>query len=94
MKINLIHHVSGVDRPGKERSAARTEGMESLNVSVGDTLEFELDNGTIKTMQVAGIVQDPSTGAGDFLSQPFAYITTSTLSYLHQPERSTGFTSR
>ena len=86
MQINLMHIVTGTDLPGKNEVLLERKALQSLNVSVGDTLEFELDNGTIKTMKIAGIVQDPSTGAGDFLAQPFAYITTNTLSYLRQPD--------
>ena len=86
MQINLMHIVTGTDLPGKNEVLLERKALQSLNVSVGDTLEFELDNGTIKTMKIAGIVQDPSTGAGDFLAQPFAYITTNTLSYLRLPD--------
>jgi putative ABC transport system permease protein len=85
-KINLLRPQAGFNRPGKNQVLLERKALGDLNVAVGDTLEFELDNGTIKSMPVAGIVQDPSTGAGDFLAQPFAYITTSTLSYLHQPD--------
>ena len=86
MQINLMHTIAGTNQPGKNEVLLERKALQDLKVSVGDTLEFELDNGTIKTMKIAGIVQDPSTGAGDFLAQPFAYITTSTLSYLRQLE--------
>jgi putative ABC transport system permease protein len=86
MQINLMHTISGTGLPLKNEVLLERKALTVLNVSVGDTLEFELDNGTIKTMKIAGVVSDPSTGAGDFLAQPFAYISTSTLSYLHQPD--------
>jgi len=86
MQINLMHTISGTDLPGRDEVLLERKTLQDMNVSVGEPLEFELDNGTIQTMRVAGIVQDASTGAGDFLAQPFAYITTSTLSYLHQPD--------
>ena len=86
MQINLLHTVTGADRPGKDEVLLERKAMQSLNVSVGDTLEFELDNGTFQTMKIAGSVQDPSTGAGDFLAQPFAYISTNTLSFLHHSD--------
>jgi putative ABC transport system permease protein len=85
-KINLLRPQSGSNQPGKNQVLLERKALGDLDVSVGDTLEFELDNGMIKTLPVVGIVKDPSTGAGDFLAQPFAYITTSTLSYLHQPD--------
>jgi putative ABC transport system permease protein len=86
MQINLMHTISGTGIPGKNEVLLERKVLTDLNVSVGDTLEFELYNGSIKSMKVAGIVSDPSTGAGDFLAQPFAYITTDTLAYLQQPD--------
>ena len=86
MQINLMHTLSGTDRPAKDEVLLERKALQDLKVAVGDTLEFELNNGKIQTMKIAGIVQDPSTGAGDFLAQPFAYITTSTLTFLHQPD--------
>lgn len=84
MKINLLTPISGTDRPEKDQVLLERKALGDLNIQVGGNLEFELDNGIIKTMPVVGIVQDPSTGAGDFLAQPFAYITTSTLVWLGQ----------
>ena len=86
MKVNLLTPIRGTDRPGKDQVLLERKALGDLNVQVGGNLEFELDNGIIKTMPVVGIVQDPSTGAGDFLAQPFAYITTSTLVWLGQPD--------
>jgi putative ABC transport system permease protein len=85
-KINLMHVLSGSGKPAKKQALLEQKVLQSLNVKVGDTLEFLLDNGTIRSMQVAGVVQDPSTGAGDFLATPFVYISTDTLSYLRQPD--------
>jgi putative ABC transport system permease protein len=86
MQINLLNPINGADRPLKGQVLLERKAQEALYVPVGDTLEFELNNGNIKTMQVVGIVQDPSTGAGDFLAQPFVYITTSTLASLRQAD--------
>jgi putative ABC transport system permease protein len=84
-KINLLHVLSGTGKPAKKQVLLERKVLGSLNVKVGDTLEFLLDNGTTRAMQVAGVVQDPSTGAGDFLANPLAFISTDTLSYLRQP---------
>ena len=86
VNINLLALISGTNRPGKDQVLLERKTLQNLNVAVGATLEFQLDNGTIKTMPVVGIVQDPATGAGDFLAQPFVYVSMSTLSYLRQPE--------
>ncbi len=48
-------------------------------------LEFQLPDGSTKTLPVVGIVQDTAAGAGDFLAAPYGYITTDTLQYLGQP---------
>jgi putative ABC transport system permease protein len=85
-EINLMHILSGTGTPAKSQALLERKVLQSLNANVGDSLEFLLDNGSTRTMQVAGIVQDPSTGAGDFLANPFAYISTETLSYLRQPD--------
>jgi len=86
MQINLMHAIDGTDQPGKNEVLLEHKALQDLHISVGEPLEFELDNGSLQTMRLVGIVQDPSTGAGDFLAQPFAYITTDTLSFLHQPD--------
>jgi len=86
MQINLMHTLAGTDRPAKNEVLLERKALQALDVSVGGSLEFELDNGLVRSMKIAGIVQDPSTGAGDFLAQPFAYITTDTLSYLRQAD--------
>ena len=85
-KINLLHVLSGIDKPAKKQVLLEQEVLQSLNVKAGSSLEFLLDNGSTRVMQVVGVVQDPSTGAGDFLGNPFVYVTTDTLSYLHQPD--------
>jgi putative ABC transport system permease protein len=85
-KINLLSDISGINRPLKGQVLLEQKALTALHVPLGTDLEFELSNGAILAMPVVGVVQDPSTGAGDFLAQPFAYITTSTLASLRQPE--------
>jgi putative ABC transport system permease protein len=86
MKINLLHTDSGINVPKTRQVVLERKVLEGLQVSVGQTLEIELENGSIKSLLVVGLVQDPSTAAGDFLANPFAYITTDTLPYLNQPQ--------
>ena len=85
-KINLMHVLSGTGLPAKKQVLLEQQVLDYLHVKVGDSLEFLLDNGTTRTLEVVGIVQDPSTGAGDFLANPFVYVKTDTLSYLRQPD--------
>ncbi len=84
-KINLMHVLSGIGRPARNQVLLEKKVLDSLHVKVGDSLEFLLDNGSLRTLKVVGIVQDPSTGAGDFLADPYIYISTDSLSYLGQP---------
>jgi putative ABC transport system permease protein len=62
------------------------DALKHMDVEVGGMLEFELPDGSIKSLPVVGVVQDVAMGAGDFLASPYAYITTSTLQYLQEPK--------
>ena len=84
--VNLLVPVSGAVEARKDEVLLEKDALKKLNVAVGDNLIFELSDGTLKELKVAGIVQDVSTGAGDFLAPPFAYIAMKTLPTLRQPE--------
>jgi len=85
-KVNLLNLISGQIKPGKDEVILERDALEDLNIQVGQDLLFELPDGTTKSLQVVGIVLDPTTGADDFLAPPFGYITMDTLPTLHQPE--------
>ena len=84
-QINLLLPVEGSTIPADKQVLLQTQVLDHLSAKVGDKLEFQLPNGSIKTMIVAGIVQDQTTAAGDFLSPPLGYITMDTLPWLGQP---------
>jgi putative ABC transport system permease protein len=84
VNINLLRPISGASIPGKKQVLLEKKALATFNVQNGSMLEFELPNGTIKSMPVMGVVQDQTTGAGDFLAPPFAYINTDTLTFLGQ----------
>ncbi len=86
VQINLLKPISGQSSADKKQLLLEKKAFTTLNAPVGSTLEFELSDGTIKTLPVVGIVQDQTTGAGDFLAPPFAYISTDTLTYLGQKD--------
>ena len=71
--------------PGKNQILLERGVLDELEISPGEYLEIQLRDETIKEIMVAGIVQDSSTGAIDFLSPPLAYITTDTLKFFDQP---------
>jgi putative ABC transport system permease protein len=86
VKVNLLRPIAGESSAGKKQVVLEKKAMATLNVPVGSVLEFEMQDGTVKTMMVVGVVQDQTTGAGDFLAPPFAYISTDTLFFLQQPD--------
>jgi len=84
--IDLLVPVRGASIPRKREVLLEKEALKNLDVSVGDSLEFQLPDGSSKTLPIAGIVQDTAAGAGDFLASPSGYVTMDTLQYLAQPK--------
>ena len=84
--INLLTPVDGETMPKKREVLLEQDALQHVDVSVGSLLEFQLPDGSTKTMPVVGIVQDTAAGAGDFLASPYGYITKDTLQYLGQSE--------
>ncbi len=85
-KINLLSPVAGTSQPLKKQIILEKNALKYLDVKVGDSLVIQLPDNTTKSFVIVGIVQDPATGAGDFLSPPFGYITMDTLPTLRQPQ--------
>ena len=86
VQINLLKPISGQSSADKKQLLLEKKAFTTLTAPVGSTLEFELSDGTIKTLPVVGVVQDQTTGAGDFLAPPFGYISTDTLTFLGQKD--------
>jgi putative ABC transport system permease protein len=84
--INLLRPVEGETTPGFKQVLLEKKALENLNVPLGSDLEFQLADGTLKTMTVVGVVQDQTSGAGDFLAPPMAFISMDTLKFLAQLE--------
>ena len=84
VNINLLKPLSGATSPGKKQVVLEKKAMTTFNIPAGSLLKFELPDGSVKSMSVVGVVQDQTTGAGDFLAPPFAYISTDTLTFLGQ----------
>jgi putative ABC transport system permease protein len=84
-KIDLLVPVKGATVPKKRQVLLEQKALQDLNVGVGGALEFQLPDGSTKTLPVIGVVQDTAAGAGDFLASPSAYVTMDTLPYLGQP---------
>lgn len=86
LEINRLNVIDGTNQPADEQILLEKKALDEVSAVVGDMLEVELLDGSVRTLPVVGIVQDPATGAGDFLAQPFAYLTIDTLDSLGQPE--------
>ena len=85
-QINLLEPISGAAAPEKNQILLERDVLEELKISPGEDLEIQLRDGTIKKITVAGVVQDSSTGAIDFLSPPLAYITSESLKFFAEPD--------
>jgi putative ABC transport system permease protein len=85
LRIDLLLPLQGNPVPADKQVILERKALNDLVVKVGDVLEFQLPNGKIKSMTVVGVVQDQTTGAGDFLAPPLGYISLDTLPWLGQP---------
>jgi putative ABC transport system permease protein len=85
-KVNLLVPVEGAVKAEKNEVLLEKDALKKLDIAVGGELIFELPDGSTKKLKVVGIVQDVSTGAGDFLAPPFAYVDMKTMPTLRQPE--------
>jgi putative ABC transport system permease protein len=85
-KVNLLNLMAGQSRPEKNEVILERDALNDLDIQVGQELIFELPDGMTKTLQVVGLVQDPTTGADDFLAPPFGYVAMNSLPGLRQPE--------
>jgi putative ABC transport system permease protein len=83
--IDLLTPVDGQMIPKKRQVLLEQDVMQHIDTGVGGLLEFQLPDGSTKTLPVVGVVQDTAAGAGDFLASPSGYITMDTLEYLGQP---------
>ena len=93
IEINLLRPLQGSSIPASKQVLLEKKALENLNVPIGSELEFQLANGTLKKMTVAGIVQDQTSGAGDFLAPPLAFISMDTLKYLARVVSPGGYTA-
>lgn len=85
-RINRLTVLHGAGAAAKKEILLERKALGELDAAVGGELEVQLQDGSVRTLRIAGIVQDQTTGAGDFLSPPFAFIHTDSLLFLHQPQ--------
>jgi putative ABC transport system permease protein len=85
--INRIVHLQGSTRLGdRQIMLEENKKAERRNLELGDLLEIELTNGTIRQMPVVGTIQDETSGTGNLVGNVQGYISLKTLEWLHYPE--------
>ena len=84
-RINLLKRYSGTQYPGDNQLLIERDSFGSTAYEVGDLVQVQLPGDTVRTMPVAGIVQDEAGDSADFASAPKAYITLDTLEWLGLP---------
>ena len=85
-RINQLTVLQGAGGADKKEILLERKALGDLPADLGTEIEVQLQDGTVRTLRIAGIVQDPTTGAGDFLSPPLAFIHTDSLPFLRQPQ--------
>lgn len=84
-KINLRTALEGEFIPGKRQLLIERNALNDTDYQLGEVLQLQLDDNTIRELPVVGVVQDPTAAGGDFLAAPKAYISMDTLEWLDQP---------
>jgi putative ABC transport system permease protein len=79
--INLLTPVDGAVFPQNRELVVRKDPMNSSGFLPGDEALVQLDEGTIRTIPVVGVVGD-QYAAGDFSSPPRGYVTLATADWL------------
>ena len=58
--------------------------LERSGLRLGDMLEIELSDGTLREIPFVGTIQDQAAGMGNLTGNVFGYVTFDTLEWLHQ----------
>lgn len=82
--INLLAPLEGASIPDSHQLLIGRDRFRETGFQVGDVLQIQLPDDTIRTMPVVGIVRDQTTGVGDFMAPALGYIAFDTLEWLGQ----------
>lgn len=83
--INQLLPLTGAQTPRNREALLERKTLDALGIAVGDLIEIELADGTIKQMRIAGSAQEPTVGYGGILGDLRGYITYDTLEWLGYP---------
>jgi putative ABC transport system permease protein len=83
MQINQLLPLQGAAVPLDQQVILERKTIESMGVSVGTSLEIELDDGTMRQIHVAGAAQELTIGYDGILGELRGFITFDSLEWLH-----------
>ena len=90
MGMNRLQVLEGTWPPGRHQIVLEQYRQSQTNAKIGDFIEIKLPSGRTRQLQVVGVVQDQTLGAGDpggfFSAPPQGFISFDTLPWLEQPE--------
>ncbi len=84
--INLRDPLEGAQVPGEREIVVTRSNFNDSGIELGDQLQVRLADGTIRTLPVAGVIKEQSSGRADFMALPTGYILMDSLNWLGQPE--------
>ncbi|MBI9050728.1 MAG: FtsX-like permease family protein [Anaerolineaceae bacterium] len=83
-QIKVPGWVSGAEIPAKRQIVLEEKFLEERNIAIGETLQIELEDGTIKDLEVVGINKDMTDPIGGMIGNVKGYISLDSLEYLHE----------
>ncbi len=84
--MNLRNPIEGDDVPGEREIIITRNNFNDTGIQLGDSLQVQLLDGTMRHLPVVGIVSEQSAGRADFMALPTGFITMNSLDWLGQPE--------
>jgi putative ABC transport system permease protein len=83
-QINQLANQEGNISPHEQEVILWDSTSKELEADIGDKIEVELPDGTIRRMPVVGTAQDPTAGIDTIIGDPTGYISIDTLEWLNQ----------
>jgi len=85
--MSIFQHTPREGRavPDDRQVVLERKSLAVLGKDIGDEVEIELPDGTVRHMPIVGTVQDQSEVFGSILGDVMGFITHDTLEWLHQP---------
>jgi putative ABC transport system permease protein len=83
-QINLLANQEGKTSPDEQEVILWDTTSKKLEAAIGDMIEVEIPDGTIRSMPVVGTAQDPTSGVDAIIGEAKGYISIDTLEWLSQ----------